>query len=88
MPAWLIRFLTQGCPESSRRLVLVWAAAITGLVTFGIGWAITYRVADTGDVGSGAVAALVLSTGTLCTLAGVAHRKPDTPVTDPTTPTA
>ena len=78
MPEWLTPYLTAGIPQSSKRLVMVAAALVLLLVTAIIGAACAYRIASTGDLGSGAVTVLTLVAGIAAALAGVAYRKPDT----------
>ena len=79
IPSWLTPYLTKGIPQSSKRLVLVASAVVLLLVTLIIGGACAYWIATHGDLGTGAAGALTLVAGIAAALAGVAHRKPETP---------
>lgn len=76
---WLKQVLTShltGQPSTKRHVVLL-ASVVLCLVTLALGTACACRIKTSGDVGSGAVAALTFCAGITATLAGAAYRKPE-----------
>ena len=73
----LTRLIRQDLPEDPKRLVLLASAAglILGFLFLAVPAAI--RILKTGDLGGGAVGALLGTSGPLAGLAGWAHKKPD-----------
>jgi uncharacterized membrane protein len=77
---FLSRLVRTDYPEDPKRLVLILAALglIGGFLALAIPAAL--RIYRTGDLGGGAVAALIGAGGPLAGLAGYAHKKPDDPI--------
>jgi len=69
------RLIRTDFPESTKRWVLILVSLTLASAVLGIAGCIGYRVAVSGDVGSGAVAAFVAVTVPLSTLAGASYRK-------------
>ena len=78
-PGLFLRLIRRDQPESTKRAQLIWATWTLISAALGIGGCIAYRIATSGDVGSGAVASFLAATGPLAILAGAAYRKPEAP---------
>lgn len=76
-PGFFRRLILRTNPESTKRAVMIWTCWTLASAVLGIGGCIAYRIAQSGDVGSGAVAAFGAVTVPLAGLAGVGYRKPD-----------
>ena len=78
-PGLVLRLIRQDCPEDPKRLILLASAfsLIFGFLLLVVTSA--YRVCREGDLGGGAVGALVGAAGPLAVLAGYAHAKKDDP---------
>ena len=74
---FLSRLIRQDTPEDPKRLVLILSALglIVGFLVLAVPAAV--KIYQTGDLGGGAVAALLGASGPLAGLAGFAHKKPD-----------
>lgn len=69
----ITRLIRADCPESTKRAVLLAAATALILGFLILTAATANHIRKTGDVGSGAVAALLAVSGPLAILAGAAH---------------
>lgn len=79
IPGLITRLIHSDFKESTKRWVLI-ASAIVLMVGFeAIAIACAVRIIWKGDVGSGAVAALVCVSGPLAILAGASYRKKEEP---------
>lgn len=76
-PGLLIRLIRQDCPEDPKRLILLTSAfsLVFGFLLLVITAA--YQICREGDLGGGAVGALLGAAGPLAALAGYAHGKRD-----------
>lgn len=74
---WLATALSHQGEPSTKRISMFLAAL--GVVTSGvaIGWACGKWIHEKGDLGGGAVAALLVAMSALCAAAHIAYRKPD-----------
>ena len=79
VPGLFLRLIRRDQPESTKRAQLIWATWTLVSAALGIGGSIAYRIATSGDVGSGAVTSFLAATGPLAILAGAAYRKPEAP---------
>ena len=77
VPGLFLRLIRRDQPESTKRAQLIWATWTLIAAALGIGGCVAYRIATSGDVGSGAVASFLAATGPLAILAGAAYRKPE-----------
>lgn len=76
-PSLFRRLILRTAPESSKRAMAIWATWTLAISAFVIAGCIAGRIAATGDVGLGAVAAFTAVTVPLAVLAGVNYRKAD-----------
>ena len=76
---WLSRLIRLDCPEDPKRLVLLASAGSLILGFLALAVPAGYQIWKHGDLGGGAVGALIGAGGPLAGLAGYAHRKEDTP---------
>ena len=76
---FLSRLIRVDCSEDPKRFVLIVSACglVLGLLVLAVPAGI--QIYKHGDLGGGAVGALIAATGPLAGLAGFAHKKPDTP---------
>lgn len=79
MREWISKLIRTDCPEDPKRLLLLLSgcALIIGFLSLAIPAGI--HIHKYGDIGSGAVGALICTAGPLAGLAGYAHKKPDDP---------
>jgi len=86
--AWIQRTLTSsatGAP-STKRLVFLASASALIVSMLGLTWSCARWIIGSGDLGSGAVGALLGVAGSVAALAGVGYRKNEVGAAAPTAP--
>ena len=78
-PGWISRLIRLDFPEDPKRLQLLLSVTCLVLGFLALAVPCAVRIWRTGDLGGGAVAALLGASGPLAGLAGWAHGKPDGP---------
>ena len=88
-----VSFLSRGFSDfwgnpSSKRIIAGVSSGVLCIVFLAIGRSCAKWILYHGDLGAGAMGALVFSGGLVATLAGVAYRKPDGVTAPPVPPVA